>query len=71
MALELGKTIYATQLRGEGAKQGSYLRLQIEGNFVWYAATAIGFEATNDIDAMHLESEFQRLFDEEVKEILQ
>jgi hypothetical protein len=71
MALELGNTVYATQLRVEGAKQGSYLRLQIGESFVWYAATTTGFEATDDVDATYLENEFQRLFDEQVKELLQ
>ena len=71
MAIELGNTIYATQLRAEGSQQGSYLRLQINNSFVWYAATPTGFEATNDFDASLLENEFQRLFDESVKEVLQ
>lgn len=71
MTYELGKPIYASQLRYVGNSRGTYLRMQIEDSFVWYEATDDGFKVTHDAVANTLEKEFQNLFDEQVKDFLQ
>lgn len=69
--MEIGKTIYASQLREKGTSRGTFLRLQIEDGFVWYAANDRGFDVTSDEDGAALEAQFQACFDEQVKDMLQ